>query len=65
MIDVYFMTNQITTRRLSLDFPNDLLKQIDHICKENYISKRKWFIEAAIDKLEKENSIKIDRIVRE
>lgn len=58
------MSDQITTKRVSLDFPSDLLEKIDKICKEHFMSKRKWFIDAAIDKLEKENSIKIEKIIR-
>ena len=58
------MTNQITTRRVSVDFPSDVVERIDEICKKNYISKRKWFIDAAMDKLEKETNQKIDKIVR-
>ena len=58
------MTNQTTTKRVSIDFPSELLEHIDTICKESFISKRKWFIDAAVDKLEKESSEKIDKIVR-
>jgi len=52
------------TKRVSLDFPVDLLEQIEEICKDNFMSKRKWFIDAAKEKLEKETSNKIDKIVR-
>jgi metal-responsive CopG/Arc/MetJ family transcriptional regulator len=58
------MRSKITTKRVSLDFPSDLLEKVDNICKEQFISKRKWFIDATIDKLEKENSNKIEKIVR-
>jgi metal-responsive CopG/Arc/MetJ family transcriptional regulator len=58
------MNSEITTKRVSLDIPSDILDQIDKICKESFISKRKWFIDAAKDKLEKERSKKIDKIVR-
>lgn len=59
-----FMTDKTITKRVSLDFPKDLLERIDLICKESFISKRKWFIDAAIDKLEKEEVKKIDKLVR-
>ena len=58
------MNDKITTKRVSLDFPINLLDQIDEICKDSFMSKRKWFIDAAIDKLEKESDKKIDKIVR-
>jgi metal-responsive CopG/Arc/MetJ family transcriptional regulator len=58
------MANQSTTKRVSLDLPCDLLEKIDKICKKSFMSKRKWFIDAAIDKLKKEQSDKIDNIVR-
>jgi metal-responsive CopG/Arc/MetJ family transcriptional regulator len=58
------MNSPISTKRVSLDIPINLLEQIDEICKESFMSKRKWFIDAAIDKLEKENYKKIDKIVR-
>jgi metal-responsive CopG/Arc/MetJ family transcriptional regulator len=40
------MNSEITTKRVSLDIPSDILDQIDKICKESFISKRKWFIDA-------------------
>lgn len=58
------MSINLKTKRLSLDLPSDLLEQIEEICKDNFISKRKWFIDAAKEKLEKETSNKIDKIVR-
>jgi len=58
------MSINLKTKRVSLDFPSDLLEQIDEICKDSFMSKRKWFIDAAKEKLEKETSSKIDRIVR-
>jgi metal-responsive CopG/Arc/MetJ family transcriptional regulator len=58
------MSIDLKTKRVSLDFPCDLLEQIEEICKDNFISKRKWFIDAAKEKLENETSNKIDKIVR-
>ena len=58
------MADHMTTKRVSLDFPIDVLNEIDKICKKSFMSKRKWFIDAAVDKLEKENNHKIDEIVR-
>ena len=53
-----------TVKRVSLDLPIDLVNQIDDICKENFITRRKWFIDAAKDKLEKEFTNKVDKIIR-
>ncbi len=58
------MSIKLKPKRLSLDLPGDLLEQIEEICKDNFISKRKWFIDAAKEKLEKETNNKIDKIVR-
>ena len=51
-------------KRVSLDFPESILDQIDIICRETFITRRKWFIDAAYDKLQKDKMNKIDMIVR-
>ncbi len=51
-------------KRVSLDFPESILNQIDSICRETFITRRKWFIDAANDKLQKDKLNKIDMIVR-
>ncbi len=58
------MSQTKNVRRVSLDIPLPLIEQIQNICKENLITVRKWFIDAANEKLEKENLNKIDKIVR-
>lgn len=58
------MNKKIDVKRVSLDFPNYILDQIDAICEENFITRRKWFIDAANEKLEKDKLNKIDMIVR-
>ena len=58
------MTKKINTKRISLDFPDYMMEQIDKICDENFITRRKWFIDAANEKLEKEKLNKIDMVVR-
>ena len=52
------------TKRVSLDLPLKLVTQIDRICKEDFITRRKWFIDAAKDKLDKEKADKVNKIVR-
>jgi hypothetical protein len=51
-------------KRASFDMPEYILDQIDAICKESFITRRKWFIDAALEKLEREKIDKIDRIVK-
>lgn len=52
------------TKRVSLDIPIDILDKIDAICKETFITRRKWFIDASKEKLENEMKNKVDRVVR-
>lgn len=58
------MAKKINVKRVSLDFPDHILERIDKICEENFITRRKWFIDAANEKLEKDNLDKIDMLVR-
>ena len=58
------MAKKLNVKRVSLDFPDYILDQIDKICEETFITRRKWFIDAANEKLEKDNLNKIDMIVR-
>ncbi len=58
------MNKKLKLKRISLDIPESILEQIDKICDETFITRRKWFIDAANEKLEKEQLNKIDMIVR-
>lgn len=58
------MVKPQNVKRVSLDMPNHIIDKIDKICAENFITRRKWFIDAANDKLEKYELNKIDMIVR-
>lgn len=58
------MSKKVNVKRVSLDFPDYILEQVDKICDENFITRRKWFIDAANEKLEKDNLNRIDMIVR-
>ncbi|MFP3013044.1 MAG: hypothetical protein ACEY3D_09235 [Rickettsia sp.] len=44
--------------------PDYIIDKIDKICEENFITRRKWFIDAANEKLEKYDLNKIDMIVK-
>ncbi|AFB32161.1 hypothetical protein N7281_04810 [Rickettsia hoogstraalii] len=58
------MLKKINVKRISLDIPEHIIEKIDKICAENFITRRKWFIDAANDKLEKYELNKIDMIVK-
>ena len=58
------MVKPSNIKRVSLDMPDYIIDKIDKICAENFITRRKWFIDAANDKLEKYELNKIDMIVK-
>ena len=58
------MIKKINVKRISLDLPIYILEKIDIICDETFITRRKWFIDAANEKLERSNLNKIDMLVR-
>lgn len=58
------MTKKINLKRISLDLPDNIIEQIDKICEESFITRRKWFIDAANEKLEKDKLNRIDMVVR-
>lgn len=58
------MTKKINLKRISLDVPDYIIEQIDKFCEESFITRRKWFIDAASDKIEKDKLNKIDMVVR-
>jgi metal-responsive CopG/Arc/MetJ family transcriptional regulator len=58
------MDKKKAIKRVSIDFPIFLLEKIDSICETNFMTRRKWFIDAASEKLEKERSNQIDMLVR-
>lgn len=58
------MLNKLKVKRVSLDLPLDIINEIDEDCRANYISKRKWFIDAAIEKIERDRLSKIDMIIK-
>lgn len=53
-----------TLKRINLSLPEDLLEEIEKNIEENYLTRTKWFIDAALMKLAKEKDTKIDRIVK-
>ena len=51
-------------KRVSLDLPEHMVNQIDSLCDDRLITRRKWFFDIANEELEKEKLKKIDMIVR-
>ena len=41
-------------RRVTLDLPRESMDIIDVQCKEEFITRKKWFFDAMMDKLEKD-----------
>lgn len=51
-------------KRINLSLPEDLFEEIEKSIDENYLTRTKWFVDAALMKLEKDKDSKIDRIVK-
>ena len=51
-------------RRINLSLPEDLFIEIEKSIEENYLTRTKWFVDAALMKLSKEKDAKIDRVVK-
>ena len=54
---------KLKIKRLSVDIPEKLMLKISENCTENYISKRKWVIDAIINKLRQDESKTVDKFV--
>lgn len=51
-------------KRINLSLPQEILDEIDKSIEDNYLTRTKWFIDAANIKLLKEKEKKIDRVVK-
>lgn len=51
-------------RRINLSLPEDIFLEIEKSIEENYLTRTKWFSDAASMKLAKEKDAKIDRLVK-
>ncbi len=58
------MTVSKNNVRITLTLPKEILEQIDDHITKQYITRTKWFIEAAKDRIEKEKKLLIDKIVK-
>ena len=45
---------QENVSQFSVRFPNEVIEEIDQICKSTYITRASWLLRAAKEKLEKE-----------
>ena len=43
-----------TTSKVSLSIPKQLLEEIDGLCAARFLTRSHWFLQASIEKLEKE-----------
>jgi len=50
-------------KRVLISLPVDVLDKIDTHIKKEYITRTKWFVDAAYDKIAKDNKRKVDEIV--
>ena len=51
-------------KRINLSLPHDIFDEIEQSIQDNYLTRTKWFIDAALMKLSKEKELKIDRVVK-
>lgn len=64
LLMILFMKTKSEIKRVSIDIPINILDQIDTACEEQFITRRKWFIDAALSKIEKNKIEKIDSMIR-
>ena len=50
-------------KRILISLPREVLKEIDNHIKKEYITRTKWFIDAAYDKIKKDRKRIIDDVV--
>jgi metal-responsive CopG/Arc/MetJ family transcriptional regulator len=50
--------------RITLTLPKEILETIDQHIKKQYINRTKWFVEASKDRIEKENKLLLDKVVK-
>ncbi len=53
-----------TSKQFSVQFPIQILEEIDTICALNYISRSSWLIKAARELLEKERKIGSEELLK-
>lgn len=50
-------------KRILISLPREVLKEIDDHIEKEYITRTKWFIDAAYDKINKDRRKMIDDVV--
>ena len=50
-------------KRVLITLPADILFTVDKHIKNEHITRTKWFVDAALDKIKKDNKKRIDEIV--
>ncbi len=50
--------------RITLSFPEDTLQEIDMVIEQNFLTRTKWFLDAAVNKLQKDKQKGIDDVIK-
>lgn len=50
--------------RVTVSFPEDVLKEIDGEIERNFLTRTKWFLDAAVQKLDKDKKRYVDYVVK-
>jgi metal-responsive CopG/Arc/MetJ family transcriptional regulator len=58
------VNEKLKLKRINLALPENIVNEIDKYIEENFLTRTKWFLEAATMKLTKDQERKIDRIVK-
>lgn len=56
--------NKKNLARITLSFPKETLMEIDRIIESNFLTRTKWFLDAATLKLKKDKQRGIDEVVK-
>ena len=57
------MTISSSKKRILVSLPIEVLDEIDAHIKKEHITRTKWFVDAAYDKIKKDTKRRIDEIV--
>lgn len=55
---------QDNSKRVTIDLPRDLVDLVDKYCRASLATRRKWFYDAMIDKLKKDEGLNKKEVLR-
>jgi|TARA_B110000503_G_scaffold143147_1_gene242839 metal-responsive CopG/Arc/MetJ family transcriptional regulator len=58
------MTVSSEKKRILVSLPTEVLEEIDIHIRKEHITRTKWFVDAAHDKIKKDNKRLIDEVVK-